>query len=424
MDLDERLRRAGQLLDDSARDAPSQHARADIRQRAGTGRKAVAAVAVAAAVLMALATTAVLGDRDDVVVASQDADGTTVPTALPADLTVEAAVQRVLPGYVATERRPGGDESLTNYGFVNGDGAELEVRIYRVGGFNEHEMGQLDELPTTSNGSTAWLGADDIDLRSVYLLSDGTDVGVRVSSGSSDTRQLLAVDDLVDVAEQLVGLPAVMRAAQGELPQSPTDQTPGDMPPMPTGGEPSQSAQDAARDGVHPGIASLPDSERSERLSSMRASGAYWVLSRTPVGAATEVGDPDGRYGIDRIVLPEYGEILLVNEAGRIDKAYPMPGLVPSWIHVTDTYVYAGRVGDGALSSSSIVRIDRTDLSAQVIVFPVDGLLPDPALGWEVAPADMPIDRLVTVGPPGDTTSWIGPVDVDLVRIDELFDLR
>lgn len=424
MDLDERLRRGGQLLDDAAENAPSQHARAGQRQRSGSGRKVVAAIAVAAAVLMVLATTALLGDRDDVVVASQDADGTTVPTPLPADLTVEAALQRMLPGYVPTERGSGGEQPLTNYRFVNDDGAELEVTIYRVGGFNEGEMGQLDELPTTSDGNTAWLGADDSDLRSVFLLSDGTDVGVRVSSAANDTGHLLAVDELVDVAEQLVGLQDAVSAARGDSPPAPTDQTPGDMPPMPPGDEPSQSAQEAARDRVHPAIAELPDSERSERLSSIRASGGYWVLSRASVDAVTEVGDPDGRYGIDRIVLPEYGEILYLDEAGRIERAYPMPGLVPSWIHLTATHVYAGRVGDGALSSSSIVRIDRTDLTAQVIVFAVEGLQPDPAFGWETAPADMPIDRFVTVGPPGDITSWIGPVDVDLGRINELFDAR
>lgn len=223
MDLDERLRRSGQLLDDAAENAPS-HQRAAPRPRSGSGRKVAAAIAVAAAVLSVLATTALLGGRDDVVVASEDPDGPTAPTGLPADLTVEAAVQRLLPGYVPTEGPDGGERPWTTYRFVHDDnGSQLEVTIYRVGGFNEDEMGQLAKLPTPSVLNTAWLGADEIDLRSVYLLSDGTDVGVRVSSTATDAAPLVAVDDLVDIADQLVGLPAAMWAARGDSPPPSTD---------------------------------------------------------------------------------------------------------------------------------------------------------------------------------------------------------
>lgn len=203
------------------------------------------------------------------------------------------------------------------------------------------------------------------------------------------------------------------------------DDTNGDRvsPPLPSGDEPSQSPQDADRDRVHPALARLSSSDRAHWLVSLRVPDGYWTVSRPPGDEAVEVGDPAGRYGIERIVLPEYGEILFVDDDGRIRRAYPMPGLVPSWLHVTERYVYAGRVGDGALPASSVVRIDRADWTAQVIVFPVEAHRAIPDLGWRSAPEDVSIERLVTVGPPGGTVaSWIGPVNVDVAAIDRLMD--
>lgn len=192
------------------------------------------------------------------------------------------------------------------------------------------------------------------------------------------------------------------------------------MPPVPSGDEPSQSPRDAARDGVHPEIARLSSSDRTRWLVSLPVPEGYWAISQ-PLDETVEVGDPTGQYGIERVVLPEYAEILLVDDEGRIQRAYPMPGLVPSWLHVTAKYVYAGRVGDGALPASSVVRIDRRDSTAQVIVFPVEGHQAITDLGWRTAPEGASIDQLVTVGPPGGAVaSWIGPVNVDTDAIDRL----
>jgi hypothetical protein len=195
------------------------------------------------------------------------------------------------------------------------------------------------------------------------------------------------------------------------------------MPPVPSGDKPSQSPQDAARDDVHPAIARLSSSDRTRSLVSLRVPEGYWTVSRTPLDEEVEVGDPAGRYGIERILLPEYGEILFVDNDGRIRRAYPMPGLVPSWLHVTDRYVYAGRVGDGGLPASSVVRIDRGDWAAKVIVFPTEAHQTITDLGWRTAPGDVTIDELVTVGPPGGTVaSWIGAVNVDVDAINRLME--
>ena len=68
-------------------------------------------------------------------------------------------------------------------------------------------------------------------------------------------------------------------------------------------------------------------------------------------------GDLAGIYPTEVTCSAEYGEVLLVVD-GSIVKAYPMPGAVPSWLHIADKYVCSGRVGDGGLPDSTLVRID------------------------------------------------------------------
>ena len=136
-------------------------------------------------------------------------------------------------------------------------------------------------------------------------------------------------------------------------------------------------------------------------------------------------GDLAGIYPTEVTCSAEYGEVLLVVD-GSIVKAYPMPGAVPSWLHIADKYVCSGRVGDGGLPDSTLVRIDRETLEATVVVIPApfDGgteWLPD----WHVAPAGY-FDRYyeavhINSGKSGTpVTSWIGEFDVDLDGIDAI----
>jgi hypothetical protein len=199
--------------------------------------------------------------------------------------------------------------------------------------------------------------------------------------------------------------------------------------------EPSQSPADAARDGVIPELAALPLASRSQELVRVVADEGTWVLSRaTPAliemdGDTCSLGDPNGSNGVNVVCAAEYGEILLLEAAGRVGRAYPMPSLIPSWIHVTDEAVYAGRIGDAALPSTSVVRIDRRTLKAAVIVVDPtpDGAEPLPLLpNWRAATDDQAtqMQAVVTYGPDRRGTpvsSWIGAVGIDVAGVDRLF---
>jgi len=145
---------------------------------------------------------------------------------------------------------------------------------------------------------------------------------------------------------------------------------------IPVGGAPSQSRADAERDGVVSALAELPVSLRVDPVTTMQADGGLWVLSR-PQGETAELapgcglGDPDGLYGRDIICVSEYGEVLLMDPSGeRILRAYPLPGLPPSLLLVTEDAVFCGRWGDGALPDSMLCRVDRNTLEWSVRVFP------------------------------------------------------
>ncbi len=198
---------------------------------------------------------------------------------------------------------------------------------------------------------------------------------------------------------------------------------------------PSQSPDDADRDGVVAEVAALPFYRRVNVQSEVVADEGVWMLTELSRAVEEEsyatgcgIGDPQGVYPIDIICAVEYGEILLVAD-GAIDEAYPMPGAVPSWIHVTDERVYGGRIGDGALPDSTLVRIDRATLEATVVVIPspLDGgteWLPD----WHLAPDSHrdQYEMAVHAGPGGSgtpVTSHIGTVKVDLEAIDLIIDV-
>lgn len=102
----------------------------------------------------------------------------------------------------------------------------------------------------------------------------------------------------------------------------------------------------------------------------------------------------------------------------------------PSWMLVTDEFVFAGRVGDGAKPFSTLVRIDRVDLSSKVIVMPCRscaGLDVDWPPSWGEASLDRAEEllALVHVGEGGTgvkAESWMGQVTVDLDGIREAFE--
>lgn len=177
-----------------------------------------------------------------------------------------------------------------------------------------------------------------------------------------------------------------------------------------------------------PELAALPLRSRAAATQFFDAAEGTWAITAVPnvePGTDCTLGDPDGTYGTERICTAEYGEVLLVDPAGSVLRAYPMPGAVPTWLHATDEAVYAGRVGDGGLPESTIVRIDRQTLEAQVRVFPTeDGVLGIDWAEWSVAPAGVPIEDFVVTGDDSAgelVASTIGITSIDRPAIEELF---
>lgn len=200
---------------------------------------------------------------------------------------------------------------------------------------------------------------------------------------------------------------------------------------------PSQSRDAAERDGVVPAVAELSVDDRVAVQVEVSASEGTWVLaelsdqvSKDAQALGCVVGDPDGEYLVDFVCAGEYGEILLRDSEGEIVRAFPMPGAPPSWIHLTSSAVLAGRIGDGGLPVSTLVRIDRETYEIVVVVFPnnLEEFRPEqwPAT-WIIANDDQTEAYQEVVGFSPEmagtaTASWIGPIVIDLDEIVELID--
>ena len=198
--------------------------------------------------------------------------------------------------------------------------------------------------------------------------------------------------------------------------------------------DPSQSPAAARRDGVVAELARLPLARRAQpHLGVADPSGSTWWLTQPSldVGDASSgaIGDPNGAEGTELIGTGEYGEILLLDAGSRVERAYPMPELAPTWLYVTTDATYAGRTGDGADPDSSIVRIDRRTHEARTVVFPHAGPSGDAGTsvrlpGWTDAPAGASIGQYVHVDRDRSGTqvsSWIGRTVIDLPRVEALF---
>lgn len=85
------------------------------------------------------------------------------------------------------------------------------------------------------------------------------------------------------------------------------------------------------------------------------------------------LGDAAGAYGVDFVSPYEYGELLLLDEEGGIERAYPMTAFPPNWLLITPEAVYVGKVGDGGLPWSAVGRIDRATLKSHFVISPTPG---------------------------------------------------
>ncbi|HEU5151974.1 MAG TPA: hypothetical protein VFU19_15865, partial [Iamia sp.] len=198
-------------------------------------------------------------------------------------------------------------------------------------------------------------------------------------------------------------------------------------------GPPSQSPEDAARDGIPAAVADLSVAARVTVEAEVAAPEGRWTLSTIEDSGRLPCQDVDpyGVPGVERFCGWE--EVLLRDEAGTILRAHPMWEMTPSWIHLTPDAVLGGRVGDGGQPSSTLFRIDRETLELTGVVFPAPdgepvvigpgGLAPTTAEDWRLAPDDVSVDDLVTTGPDAvgtDVTSTIGVVRVDVAAVEAL----
>lgn len=140
---------------------------------------------------------------------------------------------------------------------------------------------------------------------------------------------------------------------------------------------PSQSPTDAARDGVVSAVAALPLTQRMVVQASAEASEGVWVLSRVAPsaeqpGQGCRLGPEEGQTPTDWICTTEYGEVLLLDSSRtRILRAYPLAGVPPQFLRLTDDALYCGRPGDGGLLPDSMVcRIDRQTFAPTIRIFP------------------------------------------------------
>jgi hypothetical protein len=168
----------------------------------------------------------------------------------------------------------------------------------------------------------------------------------------------------------------------------------------------SQSPDDARRDGVIAELAGLPLSLRVEIVESTDTDEGTWVLSRPAPGIEPHTSDcrlgaDTGRYPTDFICTTEYGEVLLLDTVdGPIIRAYPLPGVPPEFMVLTEDALYCGRNGEGMLPDSMVCRIDRSSLSATVRIFPgeVDSVVAQPCFyppsSWSISDSPLAITRL------------------------------
>jgi hypothetical protein len=181
---------------------------------------------------------------------------------------------------------------------------------------------------------------------------------------------------------------------------------------------PSQTPEDAARDGVDPDVAALPMSVRRGVV-------------------AGQDGPPEGRYVINRPPGPAVAEVLLLDGEDRIVRAFPMGGLEPTWLDVTAFEVFGGLYHEagfgGRRPAVTVFRIDRRTLELTGMVFPNhgmpvtpgrDGYVETTADRWRPAPDGVLVDDLVGVDQrPGwePAISTDDPVWVDRAALGELF---
>lgn len=167
--------------------------------------------------------------------------------------------------------------------------------------------------------------------------------------------------------------PVITAPVATEAPAAPTStQVPPAASPAPSStgptsvpvSGPSQSPEDARRDGVIAEVAELSIAERMDIQDEVEVAGQRWVLSRFPQGTRFT-----GEDGTTLPIDPLSGELLNLVD-GRIARAVPMVGFPPSFLMVHENFVLFGRYGDGGYPDSALYRVDTETGEVTSMIFP------------------------------------------------------
>lgn len=281
----------------------------------------------------------------------------------------------------------------------------------------------IDENLTALDRVIAALGGDEVPTQQVPATGSpqtSTLFACMVDRGYAPTRRITeeVVGDVPPIAQ--LSWPSTDReapafdadlAACEEAGDAAADRFAREFAPWPALADPSQSAAEADRDHVDPALAGRTLTDRGTPVRWFDAREGTWAI----LTSAPEVA-------------PGSGELVLVDSTGRVVRAWPLPGSPPAWIHVTPDAVYAGRVGDGGIPDSVVLRVDRSNLEGQARFLsapPDGGTMPD-LPGWAEAATDAPWP--VTTDPdavpdPSLTLvdSTIGLTAIDLAAVEALF---
>lgn len=321
-----------------------------------------------------------------------------------------------------------------------GDGDLVRVTVHLADGGLEEQRAELDEVlvalhPSAPDGSRTIAQRAGTSSTATTILCAAADGGTARTAaaptaiqGAAAVLVTWAASEGVD--EQVARCRSAGRAAG--------DRTATTLSPWPaTPGGPSQSAADAERDGVVPELAARALEDRAFPLALVDAPEGSWGLSVIPNTVdegSCAIGDETGTWGSDWICDQDYAELVLVSDAGAVERAVPLPGLVPRWMIVTADAVYAGLTDAGdqdEAPAGAIARVDRRSLEARIVAFPPDGdILAVERPEWSTAPdgstyddlvrpaeAPAPPEMVLALGPEAEPA----PLAVDLAAVEELF---
>lgn len=187
---------------------------------------------------------------------------------------------------------------------------------------------------------------------------------------------------------------------------------------------PSQSAADAARDGVDASVAALPLYGRTDLgwgspdyLTGQVSADDRWILSRLPLEVGQQLRT-DGKTAADTSLVYELLHLVGgVDTPARVLQAVPTDVLSPAWVAVGPNAVYSGRKAITSGLNPVLIRIDTTTGQITRLV----SVLGDRTIS---SPLEVPPGWTVATPEQAELMQTVLHVDPDFDLIDEIMALR